>query len=112
MLTFYVSTFRRNALAWVIKESQDIAVKPVLVKVWPQPLEQRIESDLRFTKSRLRTDFMGLMYDKITFSDAFQLLNIGRPSLHQNSRKKATKKSGNKPLQTGKQINERQKSTN
>lgn len=76
----YHSVLRRHGLSWILEDSPKIAVYHVLSGIRPQNLQNRLQSDLDFSHHELRKDFKTFMAHAVKLSEAWQLVDNGKPS--------------------------------
>lgn len=77
----YHQILRRNGLSWIVKDNQKVAVSHVLSAIRPLSLRTRLESDLELSHHELKKNFKGFMKHAIRLSEAFQLVDIGKPNI-------------------------------
>ena len=94
----YMTLLRRHGLSWIIKENQKVAVGHVLSAIRPTSLQSRLDSDLQFSHHDLRKNFQGFLKHATRLSEAFQLLDNGKPSSQSSPSSKPHKqgRSGNR----------------
>lgn len=92
---WYHSLFWHNGLSWILEDNQKVAVGHVLYAVRPKNLQERLESNLRFSKTDCRKDFSKFMEHGVQFSGAFQILdNCRKQSKHKQFTNRHGKKRG------------------
>lgn len=81
----YYSMLLQHGLSWLVKENQKVAVYHVLLAIPPVSLKSRLESDLDFAQQQLGKDFKASMKHSTKLSEAFQLVDLGKPTADSSS---------------------------
>lgn len=77
LFSSYVTILSRNGLRWLIEENPKVAVYHVLSAVRPQSLQNRLTSDLSFSKYKFQKDWHAFLKHAVRLAEAFQLVDEG-----------------------------------
>lgn len=92
----YHALLRRNGLSWLIEANARVAVYHVLLAIKPKILQDRLSSDLQFSKHSLKKDFKEFMKHSVRLSEPFQLVDSGP-----EGKNKRSGRHGSQPSRSG-----------